>query len=548
MGPAGPLFSSAQIGNSGAMTMRESRSRNADLIVRARRMYTVDRAFGRAEALAVKDGRILAVGSRAEIENYFSAPRHLDLGDACAYPGFMDPHCHFLSYGFVLQRPWLADTSSWEEAVALMAASEIPPSGWIQGRGWDQNRWKKKDFPDRSLLDRAFPRTPAIAIRIDGHAAVANAPALAAAGLDARSRVEGGMVLLRDGLPTGLLLDNAVDLVRAAIPAPSESEMRQALLKAQASCLSLGLTSVSNAGTELREVLAMERAHEEGSLDIRIYAMLAPSAENIETLARRGPLAKDRLTARSFKMYADGALGSRGALLLEDYADDPGNRGLQILEEGELDRICGIARGCGYQMNVHAIGDGAARLVLEAYGRHLEPGNDLRWRIEHAQLLTDEDLERIARLRIVPSIQAVHAVSDMAWTESRLGPGRMYRSHRYRDLLEHCGWLANGSDFPIEKADPLRGFRAAAFRKDDEGRPEGGWSSDQAMERVDALKAMTIWAARANFEEGSRGSLEAGKWADIVALDRDLVEDGEDSLWDATVQATIVGGKILHRI
>ncbi len=530
------------------MTMRKSRDSNADLIVKARRIYTVDRAFGRAEALAVKNGRILAVGSRAEIEDCFSAPRHLDLGEACAYPGFMDPHCHFLSYGFVLQRPWLAGAASWEEAVALMAASEIPPSGWIQGRGWDHNRWPVKAFPDRRLLDKAFPNNPAIAIRIDGHAAVANAQALAAARLGPSSRVDGGMVMLRDGVPTGLLLDNAVDLVRAAIPAPSESEMRQALLKAQASCLSLGLTSVSNAGTELREVRAMEKAHEEGSLDIRIYAMLAPTAENIETMACRGPLAKDKLTARSFKMYADGALGSRGALLLEDYADDPGNRGLLTLDEEELDRICGIARGCGYQMNVHAIGDGAARVVLDAYQRHLGPGNDLRWRIEHAQLLTDDDLERIVRLGIVPSIQAVHAVSDMGWTEGRLGPERMYRSHRYRDLLERCGWLANGSDFPIEKADPLRGFRAAVFRKDDEGRPEGGWNSDQALERVDALKAMTIWAARANFEDVSRGSLEAGKWADIVALDRDLVEDEEDSLWDAPVLATIVGGKILRRI
>ncbi len=529
------------------MTMSTSPSRRADLIITARRVYTVDASFSRAEAMAVKDGRILAVDSRRKIDESFSALRRLDLGEAFAYPGFMDPHSHFLSYGFVLQRPWLAEASSWEDAVSIMAAAEIPSSAWIQGRGWDQNRWPTKEFPDRSLLDRAFPNNPVIAIRIDGHAAVANALALAAAGLDRGRSVDGGMVMLQDGQPTGLLMDNAVDLVRAAIPSPSEAEIRQALLKAQASCLSFGLSSVSNAGTEGREVLAMERAQDEGALGMRIYAMLAPTAENIKTLARQGPLYKERLTLRSFKMYADGALGSRGALLLDDYADDPGNRGLLTLDEGELDRVCGIAQECGYQMNVHAIGDKAARLVLDVYERYLKPSNDLRWRIEHAQLLTDEDLERIARLNVVPSIQAVHAVSDMAWTERRLGPGRMYRSHRYRDVLESCGWLANGSDFPIEKADPLMGFRAAVFRKDDRQKPDKGLKPAQGIRRVEALKAMTIWAARANFEEDSRGSLEAGKWADIVVLDKDLLEADEDSLWDVKVLATIVGGEILHQ-
>ena len=230
------------------------------------------------------------------------------------------------------------------------------------------------------------------------------------------------------------------------------------------------------------------------------------------------------------------------------FRSDPGNRGLTTLDEGELDRICGIARNSGYQMNVHAIGDQAASLVLDAYERHLAPGNGLRWRLEHAQLLSDKDVDRMARLGVVPSIQAVHAVSDMAWAESRLGLERMPRSHRYRDLLERCGWLANGSDFPIEKADPLLGFRAAVFRKDDQGKPEGGWRLDQSIGRLEALNAMTTWAARANFEEDSRGSLEAGKWADIVILDKDLVEDDEDSLWNAKVLATIVGGDVLYRV
>jgi predicted amidohydrolase YtcJ len=241
-------------------------------------------------------------------------------------------------------------------------------------------------------------------------------------------------------------------------------------------------------------------------------------------------------------MFADGALGSRGARLLEPYSDDPENQGLLTLNPDELSRVCAIAKASGFQMNVHAIGDAAARLVLDTYERYLEPGNDLRWRIEHAQLVHDDDLPRFGRLNIIPSVQTSHATSDMAWTETRLGPERMSRSHRYRDLLAQNGWLANGSDFPIERIEPLRGFRSAVFRKDDAWQPDGGYRSSQAISRADALRAMTIWAARANFEEGSRGSLEPGKWADFTVLDVDLMEDDENSIRKTKVLATAVAG------
>jgi predicted amidohydrolase YtcJ len=351
----------------------------------------------------------------------------------------------------------------------------------------------------------------------------------------------GGTIVLSEGVPTGLLLDNAVDLVKKAIPQPDEATMRRALAEAQEKCLAVGLTAVSNAGTERREALLMRAMQEEGALRLGIYVMLMPTDENIAEFTGAGPIATERMSIRSFKMFADGALGSRGARLLEPYADDPGNFGLFTLDPAELDRVCGVAASRGFQMNVHAIGDAAARLVLDAYERHLVPGNALRWRIEHAQLVHDADLARFRALGVVPSVQTTHATSDMAWTEDRLGAARMSRSHRYRDLLAQNGWLANGSDFPIESIDPLRGFRAAAFRTDDRGQPEGGYRPGQAISRMDALRAMTLWAARANFEEGLRGSLEPGKLADFTVLDADLLEDSEECIREARVLATVIG-------
>lgn len=539
-------------------------SRPVDLVVSARRIITLDPALPQAESMAVDAGRILALGSRDEIGEAFSPRRRLDFGDGVAYPGFMDPHCHFLSYGLILQRAWLFEANSWEETVALLAAHRgrlrasepggVDASGagaigaprWIQGRGWDQNRWEGRRFPTRELLDRAFPDEPVLAIRVDGHAAMANAKALEAAGIGPATRVEGGTVVLSEGFPTGLLLDNAVDLVKNAIPQPDEATMRRALSEAQEKCLAVGLTAVSNAGTERREALLMRAMQDSGALRLGLYVMLMPTDENIAEFAAAGPIATERMSIRSFKMFADGALGSRGARLLEPYADDPDNFGLFTLDPAELDRVCGIAASRGFQMNVHAIGDAAVRLVLDAYERRLAPGNSLRWRIEHAQLIHDDDLARFRALGVIPSVQTTHATSDMAWTEDRLGAARMERSHRYRDLLAQNGWLANGSDFPIEGIDPLRGFRAAAFRTSDKGLPKGGYRPGQAISRLDALRAMTLWAARANFEEGLRGSLQPGRLADFTVLDVDLLEDSEERIREARVLATGIGGDMAY--
>lgn len=514
----------------------------ADLLVIARKIYTLDADNGIVTAIAVKDGRILATGTRAYLENLFEPAQTLEFMQSYVYPGFMDPHCHFLSYGYMLQRANLFDTPSWEEAVARLIDHQAAfPSYWIQGRGWNQNDWNPKEFPNSVLLDKVFPDNPVLLIRVDGHAAMANRKALELAGINSSTRVEGGLVVVRDGQPTGLLLDNAIDLVKAVIPVVDENVRREALLAAQKNCLAAGLTSVSNAGTDLEDALLMDRMQAEGSLKIRIYAMLKPDKAGME-YCFRGPVSTPGMTIRSFKLYADGALGSRGAYLLEPYSDDSGNFGLATLKPEELDEACNFAFRHGLQMNVHAIGDAAVRLVLDAYERYLKPGNDLRWRIEHAQIVHPDDLQRFGKLSVIPSVQTSHATSDMSWIENRLGRERLDRAHDYRALLMQNGWLPNGSDFPIEKIDPLRGFRSAVFRKDDAGRPEGGFIPENSLTRVQALKAMTIWAARANFEEASRGSLEPGKLADFSVLDTDLLDDPETKVYQAKVIATLIGG------
>lgn len=516
-----------------------------DLLVSAKTVHAPACGSPRSDSVAVRDGRVVAVGSAADLESRFSPGKRLHLPRAHVYPGFMDPHCHFLSYGLTLQRARLFGAKSWAETVEMLAAHrDCDGEYWLQGRGWDQNAWDDKEFPTRDILDKAFPDRPVLIVRVDGHAAIANGKALELAGIDGSTRVDGGSIRIEGSRPTGLLLDNAIDLVKAAIPPAGESLRRQALLAAQEKCFAVGLTSVSNAGTDFGDVALMDRMQAAGALRMRVYAMLHPNAENMEKIAGNGPLLKERLTVRSFKMYADGALGSRGAWLLEPYSDDPSHSGIQTLMGGELRRVCAVAASLGFQMNVHAIGDAAVRFVLDIYGEFLEPGNDLRWRIEHAQIVHPDDLARFGRLSVIPSVQASHATSDMAWAPLRLGAARMRRAHAYRELLAQNGWLANGSDFPIEKADPLRGFRSAVLRVDDDGLPEGGFQPENSIGREEAINAMTIWAARANFEEADRGSLEQGKLADMTVLDTDLLEAPKDGLMKAKTLMTVVAGKI----
>lgn len=514
-----------------------------DLLISNATIYTVDCDFTVTDAMVIHEGRIVSTGTEASLRARYTPTSTTTMDGRCVYPGFIDPHSHILNYGYMLQRANLFDTASWEEVVErLVAFKETKNPEWILGRGWDQNTWADTTLPTNELLDHAFPDTPVLVTRVDGHAAVANSLALHLAGLDCNCNIEGGECIRKNGKLTGLLLDNALIKAKEAIPAVSPAAMKDALLLAEKECFSVGLTSVSDAGTETDAVMALENAHADGSLQIRVYVMLMPTEENKDRYISKGPIESDRLTIRSIKLFADGALGSRGALLLEDYSDDPGNRGLQLDNKLKLHSSCALALETGYQVNMHCIGDAAVRLALDVYEKYLPPGNDLRWRIEHAQIVDESDLPRFKKLGVIPSIQTTHATSDKGWVEERLG-ARISNAYRAKSLLLQHGWLPNGSDFPIEKINPIYGFHSAVTRKDKDNQPEGGFKPTEALSREEALRAMTIWAAKANFEETTRGSLEAGKWADFVVLDRDLLSVPEGDLRNAKVLATYVSGR-----
>jgi hypothetical protein len=518
----------------------------ADFILDHIRAYTVNPRFDLVQCLAVKDGRIVDAGPSAQVLERWAPDRTVDGGGCWAYPGFLDPHSHFCSYGLSLANADLAGARSWEEVIErLRIHQRSHPTPWVEGRGWDHTQWPGQAFPTRGLLDQAFPDRPALLVRVDGHAAVANGAALERAGVDARTRVEGGEFVQAEGRLTGLLIDNAIDRVRQAVPVPDRAAQERALLEAQARCFAVGLTTVCDAGIDRDLALLMDAMHRDGRLKMRIYAMLNPTRENYERFLANGIYVTDRLTVRSVKTYADGALGSRGALLLEPYQDQPGNRGLRLTSDGQLEEICRRAAAAGYQVNTHAIGDAAVRLMLDRYARHLPKGNDWRWRIEHAQIVADVDLPRFGDLGVVPSVQSTHATSDHRWAAGRLG-ARVRRAYRYQELLAQNGWLPNGSDFPVESINPVLGFYAAVARQDLQGRPAGGFQAENALTREQALRAMTLWAARANFQDTDRGSLERGKWADLVLLDRDLMAVPAGDLPGTRVLATYVAGEQVY--
>ncbi|MGM0474856.1 MAG: amidohydrolase, partial [Bacteroidota bacterium] len=397
------------------------------------------------------------------------------------------------------------------------------------------------------MLDKHFPDTPVLLRRIDGHAAWVNSKALELAGVTAGTNVEGGTVMLKDGVPSGILIDNAIGLVDRLIPGPSRKEIEQALQQAEQNCFRVGLTSVNDAGLAASTIGLIDSLYRAGILKIRINAWLSATGENFRQYMEKGPMQTDHLTVNTLKLFADGALGSRGARMIEPYSDDPGNRGLFVTPEEELEMHCRKAYEHGFIVATHCIGDAANRRMLNLYAKILEEDNDRRWRIEHAQVIHPEDFELFGRYHITPSVQPTHATSDMYWAEQRLGPERMEGSYAYRRLLNENGWLANGSDFPVEDINPLFGFYASVARKDHEGYPPGGFMPGQALTREQALRAMTIWAARAGFEENLKGSIEKGKLADLVITGTDLMTAPEEQLFRIPVKATYSGGELVYQ-
>lgn len=520
----------------------------ADLLVFNAKIYTVDSLFTTAQAMAIKDGKILATGSDTDIRENYQAADTLNAEGKTIYPGFIDAHAHFYGYGIGLRTANLIGTESWEQILQLLQDfAKEKEDGWIIGRGWDQNDWAVKTFPDKSQLDVLFPNRPVILRRIDGHAAIANQAALDIAGVKAGTTLTGGEVVTRNGKLTGLLIDNAVDLVSSKIPPPTPAMVAESLMDAQQKCFAVGLTTVADCGLDYTEVLTIDSLQQRGELQMRVYAMLSDAPQNFDFLFNRGAIKTDYLNVRSFKVYADGALGSRGACLLHPYSDQPGWKGFLLSPASHFDSVASALYNKGFQMCTHAIGDSGNRVILDIYARYLKGQNDRRWRIEHAQVVNADDFQKFGAYNVIPSVQPTHATSDMYWAGHRLGKEREKGAYAFKQLLQQNGWLPLGTDFPVEDISPFKTFYAAVFRQDAKGWPQGGYQPDNGLSREETLRGMTIWAARSNFEEGEKGSLEKGKWADFVLLDTDLMQADAAAVLNAKVQATFIGGKTVYK-
>ncbi len=516
---------------------------SADLVLFNGNIYTVDSAFSKVEAMAIKDGKIIAVGSNEELSIY-AANEKIDLKGKFVYPGLIDAHCHFYGYGVDLKKINLTGTPSWEAILdTLLLKKEQKFMGWIFGRGWDQNDWTVANFPDKTMLDSLFPDVPVFLMRIDGHAAIVNQKALEISGIDEKTIVKGGEIEIKNGKATGLLFDNAVDLVKLKIPEPTRAAQIEALLSAQKNCFAVGLTTVADAGVEKETILLVDSLQKLGSLKMRYYGMISYNAKNKAYFFQNGKMKTERLTISSFKIYADGALGSRGALLLEPYSDQSQHYGYWLIAPDSFKQACSEMAAHNFQLNTHCIGDSANRTALNYYIEATKNKKDTRWRIEHAQVVNEADFGLFSAGNIIPSVQPSHATSDMYWAEKRLGSSRMKGAYAYATLLRQTGKLAAGSDFPVEDINPLYGYYAAVTRRDKSNFPENGFQMKDALTREEALKAMTIWAAYANFEEQEKGSLESGKVADFVILGEDLMKVNAEKIVQMKVDATYVNGE-----
>jgi predicted amidohydrolase YtcJ len=523
-------------------------SNEVDMILFNGKIYTVDSSFSMVEAIAVKDGKIIATGKSEELQKQFKEKDSMDLKGQYLYPGFIDAHAHFYRYGLGLRECDLVGTNSWNEILQRLDAyaKTIPAGEWIIGRGWDQNDWDIKEFPENDSLNKRFPSNPVILTRVDGHAAIVNNYAIKKVGITSSTKLVGGDVILKNGEPTGVLIDNAIDLVGAVIPNANEAQAIEALLKAQANCFAAGLTTVDDCGLGFEEVEHIEKAYRQAGLKMRLYVMLSDAKRNYDYIFNRGMIKTDRLNVRSFKVYADGALGSRGACLLQPYSDKANHYGFLLSNQEHFDSVANVIYKKGFQMCTHAIGDSGNRTILNIYGKYLKAKNDLRWRIEHAQVVSANDFNLFGQFNIVPSVQPTHGTSDMYWAEQRLGKERVKGAYAFNDLLKQNGWIPLGTDFPVEDIDPLKTFYAAVFRKDAKGWPEDGYQMENALTRKAALRGMTIWAARSNFEENEKGSIEKGKFADFVILDTDIMTASFEEVLKVKVVKTICGGEVVY--
>ena len=519
-------------------------SEKVDLIVHNATIYSVDSYQTKYSSLAVKDGKFKYVGGD-EILSNFSSQNIINAQGLPIYPGFIDSHAHFYDLGYYLNQVDLKNTQSIEEVIDRVAEFDAENNpNFILGRGWDQNDWNNKTFPTNTLLNEMFPDTPVVLRRIDGHAYLVNDSALKLAGINNLTKVEGGEIVKIGNKLTGVLIDNSMRLVDNIIPEPSKEESIQALLSAQDLAFKYGLTTISDAGLTKEQIYLIDELQKDGALKIKIYAMIENDPSSLEHFLELGPYKTDRLNVRSVKVYVDGALGSRGALLIDDYSDRKGFKGIIRTPIDSINKLALKLSGTKFQMNTHAIGDKANRVVLNAYRDALFDFRDPRWRIEHAQVIAKEDFE-LFNPKIIPSVQPTHATSDMYWLNDRIGENRAKYSYAYKVLLNKSKIIAFGTDFPVEDINPIMTFYSAVARKDLNGFPDEGFQMENSISRGDALYAMTSFGAYANFEEDEKGSIEVGKDADFIILDNDLITSSEIRIPFTNTVATFVNGELV---
>jgi hypothetical protein len=494
------------------------------------------------------EGKILATGDESLLEDYPDAIR-IDGKGRTLLPGLTDAHAHMSGLGFLTISLDLSGVPSVSDAVRRIAeyAATAPHSSWIQGRGWNQVLWPVKEFPTAADIDAVVSDRPVWLRRVDGHAGWANSTTLTIAGIDDDTPDPIGGKIVRDdaGKATGVLIDKAMGLVTAHIPPPSKNDIRNAYSRASAYLLSLGMTGVHDAGIDIREAEVYMSMADDRELDMRIYAMLSGAGENLDRIGK--PIrqyGEDHLDIAAVKLYADGALGSRGAAMIEPYSDDAENRGLPFFTTDELTAFTQKANDMGFQVGIHAIGDRGNRMALDAFDR-VQHGavSPLRNRVEHAQVIALDDIPRFAALGVIASMQPTHATSDMNMAEDRVGAKRIKGAYAWRRLLDSGAVLAGGSDFPVELANPWHGLYAAVTRQNRSGQPQDGWYPEQALDRAEALHSFTLAAAVAAHQEDRLGSLEPGKWADFIIIDRDYFKVPAAEIDDIQVLETWVGGK-----
>ncbi len=524
-------------------------NQRVDLVVHHAQIYTVNEAFATAEAMAVQDGKIVAVGTNDEILKNYQADSVVDAKGATIYPGFVDAHAHFLGYGQSLYAVDLMFANSWEEVLERVQAfvATHPGNGWIRGRGWDQNRFPGKAFPTNAELNALFPDRPVLLERVDGHASIANDKALQIAGVKAGQTMVGGDFVVAGGKLTGLLIDNAVGVVERNVPAATKEDYKNWLTAAQQNCFATGLTTITDCGLSPNDIDMIDALQKSNDLKMRLYVMLSDKPSSYtSSYFTNGGYTTDRLMVKGVKVYGDGALGSRGAALLAHYSDQPGWGGFLLSSQAHFDSVAAKLINTDFQMCTHAIGDSANRVVLKVYEKYLKGKNDKRWRVEHAQILNPIDFDYFGKYSIIPSVQPTHATSDMYWAGDRLGAERLKGGYAFQQLLKQNGWLPLGTDFPVEEINPFKTFLAAVARQDAKGFPVGGFQMENALTREQTIRGMTIWAAKANRMEKQVGSIEVGKKADFILLDKDLMKVPTDSILHVKVLKTYSNGERVH--